>query len=46
MNAIFGAQESPELFSPLNGLLISKAVEEKIDKGLILIIPDTDHASN
>ncbi|KAF8420741.1 hypothetical protein BGX38DRAFT_1137875 [Terfezia claveryi] len=44
MDAIFGAQESPELFSPLNGLLISKAVEEKIDKGLILIVPDADHA--
>ena len=44
--AIFSAQESPELFSPLNCLLISKAAEEKIGKGLILIVPDVDHASD
>jgi len=42
----FLVPESPELFSPLNGLLISKAAEEKIDKGLILIVPDADHASD
>ena len=46
MDAIFGAQENPELFSPLDGLLISTAAEEKIDSALILLVPDADHASD
>ena len=39
MDAIFGVAESPELFSPLNGMLVSKKVEEVFDKGFLVIVP-------
>lgn len=39
MDAIFGVAESPELFSPLNGMLVSQTVEEIIDKGFLVIVP-------
>ena len=45
MDAIFGIQDSPELFSPKNGILISKSAEEKIDKGQIVIVPDVPNAN-
>ncbi|RJE20901.1 hypothetical protein PHISCL_06769 [Aspergillus sclerotialis] len=40
MDAIFGQCEEPELFSPKNGLLISKNVEAKFESGLFVIVPD------
>ena len=39
MDSIFGVMETPELFSPRNGMIISKIVEEKFDKGFMAIIP-------
>jgi HNH endonuclease len=40
MNAIFGKMRHDELFSPRNGLIISKEVEEYFDSGKIVIVPD------
>ncbi|KAK2766747.1 hypothetical protein FQN54_006061 [Arachnomyces sp. PD_36] len=37
MNAIFGATDSPELFSPRNGLTVSNAIEEHFDSGFFVI---------
>lgn len=39
MDAIFGPMDSPELFSPLNGMIISNVVESVFDKGLFVIVP-------
>ncbi len=39
MNSIFGAIDPPELFSPLNGILIASEVEAAFDKGLFVIVP-------
>ncbi len=39
MNSIFGAMDPPELFSPLNGILIASEVEAAFDKGLFVIVP-------
>ena len=39
MNAIFEATDSPELFSPRNGLLVSLQIEDAFDKGLMIIVP-------
>lgn len=39
MDAIFGETETSELFSPLNGLIISTEIEKMLDKGVIAIVP-------
>ena len=39
MDAIFGPTDTPELFSPLNGLILSTAVEDIFDKGFLTIVP-------
>jgi hypothetical protein len=39
MDSIFGMMESPELFSPRNGMIISDVVEKKFDKGFMAIVP-------
>lgn len=39
MNSVFGAMKEPELFSPLNGMLISHYVEKKFDSGFMTIVP-------
>ena len=39
MDAIFGVMNPPELFQPLNGLIISSTVEEHFDKGFFAIVP-------
>jgi hypothetical protein len=39
MDAIFGKTKTPELFSPRDGLIISKAVEKVFDEGFMVIIP-------
>lgn len=41
MEAIFGPSETPELFSPLNGILMSSAAESRFDKGYFVIVPRT-----
>ncbi len=40
MSAVFGASKKPELFSPLNGTIISKRDEERFEKGYFMIVPD------
>lgn len=40
MDTIFGKQKSPELFSPRNGLLVSKPIERYFDSGKFVIVPD------
>jgi HNH endonuclease len=40
MNSIFGKTSPPELFSPKNGILIYRTIEEYFDKGKIVIVPD------
>ncbi|KAI1646991.1 uncharacterized protein F4817DRAFT_338125 [Daldinia loculata] len=48
MDEIFGPGAREELFSPLNGLLLSTKVEKALDKGHLAIVPDVpdpaDHA--
>jgi hypothetical protein len=39
MDSIFGVMETPELFSPLNGMILSQVIEKKFDKGFIVIVP-------
>jgi hypothetical protein len=39
MDSIFGVMETPELFSPRNGMIISEIVEEKFDKDFMAIVP-------
>ncbi|KAJ9318384.1 hypothetical protein DTO271D3_1046 [Paecilomyces variotii] len=40
MDAIFGKQSSPELFSEKNGLIISTVIEKVLDTGVLVIVPD------
>lgn len=40
MDAIFGKTQPPELFSPRNGLILAKYVEDVFDSGKIVIVPD------
>ncbi|KAL1846747.1 hypothetical protein Plec18170_009038 [Paecilomyces lecythidis] len=40
MDAIFGKQSSPELFSERNGLIISNVIEKVFDAGVLVIVPD------
>ena len=40
MNMIFGFVSEDELFSPLNGLLVAEDTEERINAGLLVIVPD------
>ena len=40
MNAIFGPMNPPELFSPLNGLLLSSMTESLFDKGFFTVVPN------
>lgn len=40
MNSVFGSTETPELFSPLNGLIISELVGKKFDCGFMAIVPN------
>ena len=43
MDAIFGrGSAEPELFSPLNGLILSTSAEQRYDKGLFVIVPELD----
>lgn len=39
MDAIFGKNKKPELFSPRNGLLLAKQIEDVFDKGFLVIVP-------
>ena len=39
MDSVFGIMESPELFSPRNGIIVSQLVEKKFDKGFMAIVP-------
>ena len=39
MDSIFGVMETPELFSPRNGMIISELVEERFDRGFMAIVP-------
>ena len=39
MDAIFGPTKPSELFSPLNGLLLSNTIERFFDKGFFTIVP-------
>ncbi|KAI9765070.1 MAG: hypothetical protein M1839_005617 [Geoglossum umbratile] len=39
MNSIFGPTNPPELFSALNGLIVSSVVESVFDKGFLVIVP-------
>lgn len=39
MDSVFGVMEKPELFSPLNGMIVSQLVEMKFDKGFMAIVP-------
>ncbi len=39
MTSIFGERNPPELFSPYNGLLISKMAERMLERGHIVIVP-------
>ncbi|KAJ5880620.1 uncharacterized protein N7473_011673 [Penicillium subrubescens] len=39
MDAIFGEQAEPELFSPRNGLLIAQHIEKVLDIGKLAIVP-------
>ncbi|KAJ5273618.1 hypothetical protein N7478_008743 [Penicillium angulare] len=39
MNAIFGKKKDSELFSPRNGVLISRQIEEVFDIGKLAIVP-------
>ncbi len=39
MTAIFGPMDPPELFSPRNGLLLSKEIEDVFDIGFLTIVP-------
>lgn len=39
MDSIFGVMPTPELFSPLNGLLLSRDVESVFDDGFLVIVP-------
>lgn len=45
MDAIFGKMKKPELFSPLNGMIISDLVEKKFDSGFMIIVPDLSDCS-
>ena len=40
MDAIFGKTNPLEHFSPKNGILVAKYVEDHFDKGKIVIVPD------
>lgn len=40
LNAIFGPSLEDELFSPLNGMIVSKQFEKIWDKGFLAIVPD------
>jgi len=40
MDAIFGKTKEPELFSPRNGILVSREIEKYLDCGKIVIVPD------
>lgn len=39
MDSVFGVMKNPELFSPLNGLIVSHILEEKFDSGFMAIVP-------
>jgi hypothetical protein len=39
MDSVFGIMENPELFSPLNGMIVSQLVEGKFDNGFIVVVP-------
>ncbi|KAJ5628854.1 hypothetical protein N7490_011082 [Penicillium lividum] len=39
MDAIFGKKSSPELFSPQNGILMSRFIEEHFRSGKLAIVP-------
>jgi hypothetical protein len=39
MDTIFGMMEKPELFSPLNGMIVSDLVENIFDEGFMTIVP-------
>ena len=44
MDSIFGSMKTPELLSPLNGMIISDYAERKFDCGFMAIVPNLpDH---
>ncbi|CAG8924526.1 unnamed protein product [Penicillium salamii] len=42
MDAIFGKRKNPELFSPRNGILVSVFIEQHLDSGKLVIVPDLE----
>ncbi|KAJ5534969.1 hypothetical protein N7527_001223 [Penicillium freii] len=42
MDAIFGKRKHPELFSPRNGILLSVFIEDYLDSGKLVIVPDLE----
>lgn len=42
MDAIFGKRKQPELFSPRNGILVSFFIEDYLDSGKLVIVPDLE----
>ncbi|KXG52810.1 uncharacterized protein PGRI_080660 [Penicillium griseofulvum] len=40
MDAIFGKTKTPELFSPRNGVMVSKYIEHYLDSGKMVIVPN------
>jgi hypothetical protein len=40
MNAIFGEGSGDEMFSPKNGLIISQTIEDEMQKGTFVIVPN------
>ncbi|CAG7937422.1 unnamed protein product [Penicillium salamii] len=43
MDAIFGKRKHPELFSPRNGILVSVFIEQHLDSGKLVIVPDLEN---
>ena len=46
MNSIFGIESEGELFSPLNGLLLPRELEDALESGFITIVPDISDDAN
>ena len=48
MNAIFGKEPGveSELFSPLNGLIMSDLAEAKFDQGFLVVVPDLEEGAS
>ncbi|KAI9656989.1 MAG: hypothetical protein M1829_000362 [Trizodia sp. TS-e1964] len=45
MSLVFGKESAQELFSSRNGIIISKTIESKFDKHLVVIVPAPDQTT-